>query len=701
MTLLTYGRTPYSKSPVKRPVQDEDNRHGSSTIPEQKRSRVVDSAPHFPKVCEPIDVATVTPLRVVLPDEHQADVLEDRKEEMLYETMKIANADDTNWNTLQNNPPRELMLGKGKSTGDDANGADEDDCVIVGVKSIDICNGKSLDNDDRSSNQCAFDPVVPETSCLCDQGEASKDIGLMSSLEWENLKQKQSEKGADLSGAAQRNLGEMRMQETGVQELKTFTSYDAAVQSFSRKKVAEVLKLYQDNMQSLNDRDGAQRSQVPTKAVMMLKKENKWLNVQPSFGHIPGVQIGDQFQFRAELVLVGLHHEFIRGINCTCIDGTIYAVSVVDSGRYENETKSSNVLVYSGEGGNSKVQTKQQQGGQKLEGGNLGLKNTMDAKFPVRVIRKIQRKSEKQFYMYDGLYYVNAYWPEISEAGGRAYKFEMIRMSDQSKPIKSFEDSKSFRVLIAEDLSKGKEKVEIMVVNDISDEKPTPFTYITEMINIFPHEPSVLSGCDCTDGCSDSRQCPCVIKNNGEVPFNEYGRLLETKDMIYECGPNCKCPPSCHNRVSQHGLKIPLEVFKTKSTGWGVRSRREIKSGSFICEYLGELVKDHEADCCANDEYLFDLGDGNVFAIDAAKCGNVSRFINHSCSPNLYAQDVLYDHLDERLPHVMLFATEDIPALVELTYDYNYEIGSVCYPDGSIKEKKCFCGSPSCTGRLY
>ncbi|KAJ6327240.1 hypothetical protein OIU78_014173 [Salix suchowensis] len=89
------------------------------------------------------------------------------------------------------------------------------------------------------------------------------------------------------------------------------------------------------------------------------------------------------------------------------------------------------------------------------------------------------------------------------------------------------------------------------------------------------------------------------------------------------------------------------------------------------------------------------------FTIDAAQCGGVGRFINHSCSPNLYAQNVLYDHDDKRIPHVMFFAVENIPPLQELTYHYNYMIDQVFDSNGNIKKKSCHCGSPECTGRMY
>jgi euchromatic histone-lysine N-methyltransferase len=163
--------------------------------------------------------------------------------------------------------------------------------------------------------------------------------------------------------------------------------------------------------------------------------------------------------------------------------------------------------------------------------------------------------------------------------------------------------------------------------------------------------------------------------------------------------------------------------------GWGVRSLNSIPSGSFICEYIGEVLEDKEAEQrTGNDEYLFDIGNNKTnntlwdglstllpdshssscevvndvgFTIDAAQFGNVGRFINHSCSPNLYAQNVLYDHNDIRIPHVMLFAAENIPPLQELSYDYNYMIDQVRDSDGNIKKKYCYCGSVECTGRLY
>ncbi|KAL3848867.1 hypothetical protein ACJIZ3_010749 [Penstemon smallii] len=256
-------------------------------------------------------------------------------------------------------------------------------------------------------------------------------------------------------------------------------------------------------------------------------------------------------------------------------------------------------------------------------------------------------------------------------------------------------------ICVLDDVSIGKENVKIRAMNGVDWKNPLRFIYTSRIIYPDWFHPIESIGCNCTNGCSDSHKCPCVLKNGGEIPFNERGAIVRAKLLVHECGPLCKCPPTCMNRVSQRGPQCQLEIFKTKSRGWGLRSRSSISSGDFICEYIGELLQDKEAEQrIGQDEYLFDISNDS-FAIDAAKYGNIGRFINHSCSPNLYAQKVLYDHNDKRMPHIMFFATKNIPTLREITYDYNYKIGRVCDVNGNIKTKECHCGSRKCIGRLY
>ncbi|XP_047964200.1 histone-lysine N-methyltransferase, H3 lysine-9 specific SUVH5-like [Salvia hispanica] len=334
----------------------------------------------------------------------------------------------------------------------------------------------------------------------------------------------------------------------------------------------------------------------------------------------------------------------------------------------------------------------------------------MEKAFPVRVIRK-RKENRRYVYVYDGLYKVNKYWGEKDTQNCKlVYKFELQRLPGQPRirviadcykpsPGKRRNNVKGRKqvtgICLLNDVSQGKENYKVRARNGVDDDRPPPFTYTTSVVYRHLDWISVPVGCDCVNGCSNSVQCPCVKKNGGEIPYGEKGLLMEpwTNGTVHECGPLCKCPPSCKNRVSQHGPSIQLEIFKTKSIGWGVRSRNYIMPGSFICEYIGEILSESEAN---EDEYLFDIYHGDGFSLDAAKCGNIGRFINHGCDPNVFPQEVLYDHDDKRMPHIMFFAQKRIPPWQELMYDYNY----MKVRDGNIKRKACHCGSHKCKGWL-
>ncbi|XP_065169698.1 histone-lysine N-methyltransferase eggless [Atheta coriaria] len=87
--------------------------------------------------------------------------------------------------------------------------------------------------------------------------------------------------------------------------------------------------------------------------------------------------------------------------------------------------------------------------------------------------------------------------------------------------------------------------------------------------------------------------------------------------------------------------------------------------------------------------------DENVYIMDAKSTGNLGRFLNHSCSPNVFVQNVFVDTHDLRFPWVSFFAMQFIRAGTELTWNYNYDVGSV-----EDKVLYCNCGSSECKGRL-
>uniref|UniRef100_A0A453G1R5 SET domain-containing protein n=1 Tax=Aegilops tauschii subsp. strangulata TaxID=200361 RepID=A0A453G1R5_AEGTS len=84
--------------------------------------------------------------------------------------------------------------------------------------------------------------------------------------------------------------------------------------------------------------------------------------------------------------------------------------------------------------------------------------------------------------------------------------------------------------------------------------------------------------------------------------------------------------------------------------------------------------------------------------ISAKRTGNIARFMNHSCSPNVFWQPVLYDHGDEGYPHIAFFALKHIPPMTELTYDYGQSQGNVQLGSnsGCRRSKNCLCWSRKC-----
>ncbi|TXG73436.1 hypothetical protein EZV62_002015 [Acer yangbiense] len=219
------------------------------------------------------------------------------------------------------------------------------------------------------------------------------------------------------------------------------------INDFSRHKVKYALHCYHEMLLKLlqeNVHDcqvvvyNGSRSRVDMMAAKFLKEKLKWININQRLGDIPGVQVGDVFEWMAELNVIGLHHQYFNGIDYMKKDGKTLATSIVASGRYANIVESSDVLIYSGHGGNPCVIINQPQD-QKLERGNLALKNSMEAKTPVRVIRgfKFSKSSNTSCkntrYVYDGLYYVHDYWQERGRFDKLVFMFSLERISGQPK----------------------------------------------------------------------------------------------------------------------------------------------------------------------------------------------------------------------------------------------------------------------------
>ncbi|CAL1376075.1 unnamed protein product [Linum trigynum] len=207
-----------------------------------------------------------------------------------------------------------------------------------------------------------------------------------------------------------------------------------------RKKVKEVLDTFHFLCRKLLHDEGSKpkggnAKRVDFLASKELKSRGMCLNVgKHIIGAVPGVEIGDKFQYRLELNVIGLHRPTQGGIDYTKHNQGIIATSIVASGGYDDNVDNSDVLEYTGQGGNSTKEKEAED--QKLERGNLALKTSITVKNPVRVIRGTNSTNvdaRGRIYVYDGLYTVEEYWQETGPNGKLVFKFRLVRMPGQQE----------------------------------------------------------------------------------------------------------------------------------------------------------------------------------------------------------------------------------------------------------------------------
>ncbi|KAG9448540.1 hypothetical protein H6P81_008505 [Aristolochia fimbriata] len=373
------------------------------------------------------------------------------------------------------------------------------------------------------------------------------------------------------------------------------------------------------------------------------------------------------------------------------------AVSVVISGEYEDDIDNLVEVIYTGEGGNNYVRSDHQHRDQTLTGGNLALKNSMTQQIPVRVTRGHVSKSNfnGKLYTYDGLYSVDECWNCIGVSGYKVWKYRLNRLPGQpplttnqvhfvradrsprfqltnrqpmrrlKHHIRSLKSSmalsrrsitcssqtqaralespgtlsrqKILNVLpnamrlpgtVILDISEGQEKPPIPATNLIDDPPvaPTGYKYSTSLrIN----KPDLVLPAAIADGC------------NGEG-----------KEIVLQCSDNCQCGLSCRSRTSnQELIRYRLEVFRTTKKRWALRSWDPIPAGSVICECAGVLKRTGGLGTLGRCDFVLGIDwlqeqkgsersshEVPQFCVDARKVGNVARFINHSCRPNVFLQ---------------------------------------------------------------
>lgn len=144
-----------------------------------------------------------------------------------------------------------------------------------------------------------------------------------------------------------------------------------------------------------------------------------------------GFMAGQIFENRKELSDSDIHRPTQAGI---WNGGGDFAVSIVISGGYVDDTENGEVLLYTGQGGRD--ETGRQVSDQELTRGNLGLFNSMKSNIPVRVTRGHQIESgPEKGYRYDGLYMVERAYIEPSHDGPLVWRFEMTPVIEATEEL--------------------------------------------------------------------------------------------------------------------------------------------------------------------------------------------------------------------------------------------------------------------------
>ena len=241
-------------------------------------------------------------------------------------------------------------------------------------------------------------------------------------------------------------------------------------------------------------------------------------------------------------------------------------------------------------------------------------------------------------------------------------------------------------------------------------------------------------GCDCAAEQCGTAACRCCA---GSCAYDAHGRLRSLLNKgsspatcampICECSKGCYCDETCCNRVVGRGLTSRLTIFWTgDDRGWGVRAAEPLHCGQFVCEYAGEILSSEEAalrrqrrDTCWRKtghrpcNYVMTLVEhvgspshrrALQTTIDPTERGNVGRYLNHACEPNLELHIV---RVGSAVPRAAFFCAREIAKGEELTFHYGSSgapaAGGAGSDDGSKLDagcRPCRCGAAGCGGFL-
>lgn len=162
----------------------------------------------------------------------------------------------------------------------------------------------------------------------------------------------------------------------------------------------------------------------------------------------------------------------------------------------------------------------------------------------------------------------------------------------------------------------------------------------------------------------------------------------------FECDISCEMSDSCQNQDIKMKRSAKIKVGRALASDFGLFTLQDLRAGSFVIEYIGELINKNEmqrrmkAMRTNREKNFYFLTVTSDLYIDSFKFGNLSRFVNHSCDPNCNAEKMIVDGITR----IGIYTNCDVKAGTELTFNYQMKIFG--------EEIECFCGSSKCSGSI-
>ncbi|EWC47830.1 hypothetical protein DRE_03030 [Drechslerella stenobrocha 248] len=266
--------------------------------------------------------------------------------------------------------------------------------------------------------------------------------------------------------------------------------------------------------------------------------------------------------------------------------------------------------------------------------------------------------------------------PESVERSQSPIKTDSTESQTLSKPARNGKSKKTRHIVLYNDLP------------DKTEEAQSKFqlmehcTYTPKSLADSGQEEELMS-CDCrpefVDGTNHACSHSCI---NAET-------FVECVDGDSNCGGQCQ------NQRFQSREYADVSVIQTEKKGYGLRANVSMEPGTFIYEYIGEVINESQfrkrRDQYGKEDikhfYFMSIKVGEY--IDATKKGCLARFCNHSCNPNSMVEKWV---VGGKL-RMGIFAKVKIEAGEELTFDYNVD-------RYGADPLKCFCGEPNCIGYI-